>query len=132
GLSIPTTAALSYSFIYNATYMIPETIVLVIAALYVGSAIDFRAEMPSRMIRENIPQNVSWISPVSGLLAGAAVIFDVAKIFEKLQDSETGEFTITAISEVKWLEIAIMTGVVAVVVITLLVLRSSLIKKAKA
>lgn len=28
GLSIPTQAALSYSFIYNATYMLPEAIVL--------------------------------------------------------------------------------------------------------
>ncbi len=42
GLSIPTNAALIYSFGYNATYMIPETIVTAVLAYYVGSMIDFR------------------------------------------------------------------------------------------
>ncbi len=130
GLSIPTTAALSYSFIYNATYMIPETIVLVIAALYVGSAIDFRVAMPTRMIRANTPANVTWVYPVAGLLASAAVIFDVAKIFEQLQDGKSGEFFIEGIKNVDWLEIIIMTSVVAVVVVTLLIVRNSLVKKA--
>lgn len=130
GLSIPTTAALSYSFIYNATYMIPETIVLVIAALYIGSAIDFHAAMPTRMIKANTPANVSWVYPVAGLLACSAVIFDVAKIFEQLQNGKTGEFDIEGIANVDWLELIIMTSVVAVVVITLLIVRKSLVKKA--
>ncbi len=44
GLSIPTNAALLYSFGYNATYMVPETIVLLLVAWYVGSKLDFRSE----------------------------------------------------------------------------------------
>lgn len=129
GVSIPTAAALSYSFIYNATYMVPETIVLVIAALYVGSAVDFRAEVPTRMIKENTPANVAWIYPAAGLLACLAVIFDVAKIFEQLQAEETGEFDITGIANVEWLELIIMTAVVAAVVTALLIVRKQLIKK---
>ena len=39
GLSIPTAGALIYSFIYNATYMVPETLVLALAAYYILSLI---------------------------------------------------------------------------------------------
>ena len=52
GLSIPTSAAFVYSLAYNASYMIPETIVLAVAAYYLGSSLDFRVEHPVRMIRE--------------------------------------------------------------------------------
>ena len=46
GLSIPSEAALIYSIGYNATYMIPETIVTVLVALYLGEIIDFRKLIP--------------------------------------------------------------------------------------
>ena len=36
GLSIPTEAALVYSLSYNATYMIPETVILVLSSVYVA------------------------------------------------------------------------------------------------
>ena len=42
GLSIPDNAALLYSLSYNATYMIPETIVLVAIGVYLTSMVDFR------------------------------------------------------------------------------------------
>ena len=44
GLSIPTSDAFIYSLSYNATYMIPETIVTFLIAYYVGSILDFNAE----------------------------------------------------------------------------------------
>ncbi len=129
GFSIPTKGALVYSLIYNATYMIPETIVLVIAALYVGSVIDFRTAYPTRISRESVPANISFAYPVAGLLACAAVIFDVSKIFEKLQDARTGKFTVTAISEVDWLAVIIVTAVVTAVDIAILAIRRSIVNK---
>lgn len=129
GLSIPTEAALSYSFIYNATYMIPETIILVIVALYVGSAVDFRAAMPTRLVKQEVPSNVSRIAPVAGLLSCAAIVYDVAKIFEQLQDAGSGEFDITGIVNVDWVELIVMNAVIAVVVVCLLIVRRSLLKK---
>ena len=128
GLSIPTEAALSYSFIYNATYMIPETIILVIVALYVGSAVDFRAAMPTRLVKQEVPSNVSLIAPVAGLLSCAAIVYDVAKIFEQLQDAGSGEFNITGIINVDWVELIVMNAVIAIVVICLLIVRRSLLK----
>ena len=44
GISIPTAAALKFSFIYNATYMIPETVVLLIVALFISSSLDFSGD----------------------------------------------------------------------------------------
>ncbi len=126
GISIPTAAALAYSFIYNATYMIPETIVLVVATLYIGSVIDFRPANPKRMAMENKAHNIPWAKPVAGLLVCGAMIFDVAEIFEKLQDGETGEFTLAYLAEVNWLAVIIVSAVALVVAVALLIVQSSL------
>ena len=126
GLSIPTQAALGYSFIYNATYMVPETIVLVVAALYIGSTVDFRAEMPTRMRREAAAKGTGWLAPVAGLVVTAAVIYDVAAVFSHLQDAESGEFAITQITEVNWLVVVIVTAAAAAVAAVLLGIRSSM------
>jgi len=129
GLSIPTQAALGYSFIYNATYMIPETIVLVVAALYVGSTVDFRAEMPTRMRREEEKKGTAWLAPAAGLVVTAAVIYDVAAVFSHLQNGETGEFAITQITEVNWLSVIIVTAAAALIAALLLGVRSALKRK---
>ncbi|MBQ7291950.1 MAG: energy-coupled thiamine transporter ThiT [Clostridia bacterium] len=125
GISIPTAAALAYSFIYNATYMIPETIVLAVAALYVGSLVDFRPAAPKRMVSEKEENDIFWAKPAAGLLVCGAVIFDVAEIFEKLQNKETGEFTITAISSVNWMEVITVTAVAFVIAAVLLIIQKS-------
>lgn len=121
GISIPTAAALAYSFIYNATYMIPETIVLTVAALYIGSLIDFRMPNPKRIAAQKADA-ISFAKPLSGLLVCGAVIFDVAEIFEKLQDAETGEFTLAALPEVNWLAVIIVTAVALVASAVLLII----------
>jgi len=125
GISIPTAAALAYSFIYNATYMIPETIVLTVATLYIGSLIDFRIPYPKRIVAEKAEGNISWVKPAAGLIICGAVIFDVAEIFEKLQDADTGEFTISAISSVNWVEIITVTAVALIIATVLLILHHS-------
>lgn len=52
GLSIPDSAALIYSLGYNATYMVPETIVTVIVAFYLATVMDFEKEIPVRRRRK--------------------------------------------------------------------------------
>ena len=127
GLSIPTQAALSYSFIYNATYMLPECIILAISAMYIGSLIDFRNEKLTRIKRENIPARFPWMGSTAGFIACGATIFDVASIFPKIQNAETGEFDITGISNVNW-TLVIAVSVVAAVVAVLLFAIQLLIK----
>lgn len=130
GLSIPTQATLSYSFVYNATYMLPECIILAIAAVYIGSLIDFRGEKLKRIKRENTAVYSPWIGAGAGLIACAAVIFDVATIFPKLQNSETGSFDITGISSVNW-SVVIAVTVSGFVISALLMAVNHLIKTKK-
>ncbi len=96
GLSIPTGAALWYSLVYNATYMIPETLVLVLTAYYVGSVLDLTRPVPTRMVREK--QTVGapfWLGMTSALLVFGALVYDVVRIFSHLQDPDSGVFNIT-------------------------------------
>ena len=130
GLSIPTQAALAYSFIYNATYMIPETIVLVLVAYYLGSVFDFEKEIPSRMVRDRKNVSSDLMALIAGFIGLGALIFDVANIFGHMQDSESGEFNISLLFAkpfVKsfWLQVVVITVVALVIVAVLFILRKS-------
>ena len=63
----------------------------------------------------------------AGFIACGATIFDVASIFPKIQNAETGEFDITGISNVNW-TLVIAVSVVAAVVAVLLFAIERLIK----
>ncbi|MBO4603983.1 MAG: energy-coupled thiamine transporter ThiT [Clostridiales bacterium] len=108
GLSIPSEAALIYSIGYNATYMIPETIVTAAAAYYIGSILDFRGDkIKSLSVKgdSRIPV-LKWIA---GLVIVVAVIFDAVNIFMHLQNAESGEFDATGFASVNWMLIGIVT-----------------------
>ncbi|MBQ7646872.1 MAG: energy-coupled thiamine transporter ThiT [Clostridia bacterium] len=112
GISIPTKAALIYSVGYNATYMIPETIIVVLAAAYLGSALDFKSETPVRIKSEITSGNGSVIGKiVPGLLIVVGLIADIVLIFSKLQNAETGEFDFSQLADVNWLTVAIISCV---------------------
>ena len=119
GLSIPSGAALIYSFGYNATYMIPETIILVLAALYLGEIIDFKREIPTRVKSDEIDRAGAISVSISGLIALCAVAADLALIFPKLQNAADGSFDITGLKEVPWgIVLAVtLTAVLAVLLI---------------
>ena len=112
GLSIPNSAALAYSLVYNATYMIPETIILVMAALYIGSILDFSYDIPRRFPTEaNRKTGYSVFFFIALFLPIAALVFDVAKIAPFLQDGETGKFTFAYVGDVNWIAVAVVSGV---------------------
>ena len=122
GLSIPTEAALIYSLSYNATYMIPETIILTAVTAYLSSMLDFSQPVPIRIPAEK-PNRRSLVLGVSaGAIAIGAVIFDAAAVFSKLQNSDSGEFDLTLIQNVNWLAVAIVTAVCATVSAILLII----------
>ena len=111
-ISIPTNAAVGFSLIYNATYMIPETIILVTAAFYLGSILDFSYDVPRRFPAEQKqPALRSVLAFFAGLLPLAALVFDVAKIAPNLQDGETGKFTFANVSLIPWVAVAVVSGV---------------------
>ena len=108
---IPTGAVLLYSVGYNATYMIPETIVLIAAAYYLASAVDFSKDIPTRAKRIETDGRIAYMRLISGIAVFAAIIVDTALVFPKLQDAETGDFILSGLLNVDWLSF----GVVSVV-----------------
>jgi len=116
GLSIPDGAALAYSLLYNAAYMIPETIILVTAAFYLGSILDFSFDVPRRFPTERVQKPVrSILAFFAGLLPIAALVTDVALILPHLweynEETYKESFTLDYIADVNWIAVAIVSGV---------------------
>ena len=127
GLSIPTNAALLYSIGYNATYMIPETIVTASAAYYIGSVLDFRGDAITNLKKEG-KSGMPVLGWISGLIIVAAIIFDAVTVFMHLQNAESGDFDATGFASVNWRLIAIVNAS-AVVVAAVLLFISKKVKK---
>ena len=122
GLSIPDNAALLYSLSYNATYMIPETIVLVAIGVYLTSVIDFRAQYPTRVKMEKIDKVEAYTSIFAWLIVVVTVIVNIVLVSPYLQDPESGEFVFTHLSDVNYVEVGVVSTVGAIMAITLFVI----------
>lgn len=127
GLSIPSQAALVYSFAYNATYMIPETIVLALGTALIAGMLDFSADTVTRPVAGS--GKFDLLAGAAGVCAVSALIVDVREIFSHLQDAETGEFIIAGLANVNWLLVGIITAIGAVVTAALLLARHCIRKK---
>lgn len=128
GLSIPDNAALLYSLSYNATYMIPETIVLVAVGVYLTSVVDFRAQYPTRMKMEKIDKVEAYTSIFAWLIVIATVIVDIVLVSPYLQDPESGEFVFTHLGEVNYVKLAVVSAVGIIMAVILFII-SALRKK---
>ena len=129
GLSIPNEAALLYSISYNATYMIPETIILLLVALYMGENIDFTKSTITRIKQENLAKGTVWMLPVAGLMTLGALVYDIVAIFGRLQN-EDGVFDLSGIANVNWLVFAIVNAIAAAIILTLVIVYKVKQKKA--
>ncbi len=129
GLSIPDAEALVYSFAYNATYMIPETVVLLIAAYYLGSTLDFRSDQPVRLARKE-KSPVTLFGILAGLILAAGVIFDVVAVFSKLQNADTGNWDITGLGAVNWTLVGVVSAAAIVLSAALFLISRAVNKKA--
>lgn len=133
GMSIPTAGAFVYSLIYNATYMLPEAIILMLVAYYLGASVDFESQMPRRIKRSGVAL-ADWTRLVGGGVLLAGLIFDVARIFPKMQNGETGEFDLTALVEAPFsffLPVLAVSGACLLIFVFCLVLSSHLGKTQK-
>ena len=108
---IPSGAVLAYSLGYNATYMIPETIVLIAATYYLCSMVDFSKDTPTRAKRLGSESNLALMKLLSGLAVFVAIIVDTVLIFSELQDAESGDFVLANLREVDWISFAVVTVV---------------------
>lgn len=115
GLSIPTEAALLYSLAYNATYMLPETLVTALGAWYLSRGLDVGGERLSRVATEGVSGRAFAFGLVAKGVAAATAVTDIVLIFRHLQDAETGDFLITGLANVNWLTVGVVTAVGAAV-----------------
>ncbi len=108
GLSIPTSAVLGGSLAYNATYMVPETLILLLVLFYISEALDLGARVPKRVARAEKISSAAFAIVLSGgvFLLGAAV-YDVIVIFSALQTS--GALAVGALASVPWGRIGLAT-----------------------
>lgn len=111
GFELPTGAGLIYSAGYNATYMIPETIVLVTATYYLCSAIDFSKDVPARAKKLEADGNIALMKVLSGLAVLVAIIVDTVLVFPNLQNPDTGDFSLAGLAEVDWISFSVVTVV---------------------
>ena len=111
GFELPTGAGILYSLGYNATYMIPETIVLVTATYYLCSAIDFSKDVPARAKKLEADGNIALMKILSGLAVLVAIIVDTVLVFPNLQNAETGDFSLAGLAEVDWISFSVVTVV---------------------
>lgn len=108
GLSIPTSAVLAGSLAYNATYMIPETLILLLVLFYLSEAMDFSARTPKRVVRAEKLSTAAFALLLAGsVFLLAAAIYDVIAIFSALQIS--GSLALSGLASVPWLRVALIT-----------------------
>lgn len=130
GLSIPTEAALLYSLAYNATYMLPETLVAMLGAWYFSRAVDIREEMPRRAVAvQPLGMPALTCSVLSKTALLVAAVWDIRTVFKPLQDPETGDFVITNLALVEWPTVGIVTAVGVVLWLGLWLLQKKLENK---
>ena len=124
GISVPTAAALLYSLGYNATYMLPETIITAAAAYFLGAVVDFRTPLPTRLVKTQRTTG-GWLTALAAGVVMAAVVYDVLAIFPHTQNADTGAFDFSGLGDANWMWIAIVSGlaVLAAAVLALLARR---------
>ena len=86
----------SYVLIYNATFMIPETIVLCLAAFFIGQAIDLDKTPPERRKKGEESVRSFALRNTTFVLMTSAVIYCVLKLFSGMRDS-SDRFDFTAL-----------------------------------
>ena len=128
GLSIPTEAALIYSVGYNATYMIPETIVTSLVAAWLGSVLDLSKATPTRFVTptsasadrggacEVLPRFITLIAIIT-------VAIDTLLLAPYFQNSESGALDFSGLGSAPWLAVAIITALGTITLAVLLVLK---------
>ncbi len=123
GVSIPSSDGLLYSIIYNATYMLPETIIVVALLWYVSRVVNFNGELPRPAVKTGKAGKARTIlSAIAMLCLLGAIIYDTVAIFGVLQNPETGEFNFAAITTANWPVIGIVTGFAVVIAAVLLII----------
>lgn len=119
GISIPTGAAIAYSLSYNATYMLPETLILSLVTAYIFGELDFSLKTPRRIRGDRVDSTSSYLLLSAGLSLLIGIIVDIVLVFSKLQNEESGELDFGGLANVNYTALIIVTVVSILIFITL-------------
>lgn len=133
GLSIPTAEAFVYSLSYNATYMIPEIIILALGAVYVSRLLSLDGVGVSRAAVQKssrVPATMV-LTFVANTVLLATVVGVIVYIAPFLQNTDSGELFWQGLSTVNWTGVGIfaLIGVSMYLLLELLSVKLSLAKK---
>lgn len=131
GVSIPSSDGLIYSLSYNATYMIPETIINAAVVFWLFSCLNFRSQKIERAQKQQRTVAGIVCSSAAVLSIIAAVIVDAIAAFGKLQNPESGELDITLISNIDFGFIGIVTAIGVALCIVFVIISKIISKKSK-
>lgn len=104
GLSVPTTEAIVYSLSYNACYMIPEILILVLGSIYLSrllSLSDGRIRRVAPADNTVQPRAAIALSIIAKTALLATAVLVVCQIFPHLQ-WESGTFFLLGLKNVNW------------------------------
>lgn len=112
GLSVPTADALISSLSYNATYMLPEILILVLGALYLSRLLSLDGTTVSRVtVRQNGTGTAGVVlSAIAYTSLLVAAVWDVVYIAPALQNAESGELFFSGLAALNWGTIGIVTA----------------------
>ncbi len=80
-------AGVLYSLTYNSLYMVPEILILLLVAWYLGGALDFTQEQPARIKRET-SEGVPYAA-IGLLIIIIGIIVDTVMIFSNMTYDKT-------------------------------------------
>ncbi len=125
-LSVPFVDSLVYSLSYNATYMIPETVILVLGAVYVSRFLSFESSSITRAAaQKSLPRAALTVSIVSKTVALVAAVWIIVLLAPAIQNAETGSLFLAGLLGAPWVTIGIIAaiGLVLVVILELIATR---------
>ncbi len=122
-LSVPFNESLAYSFSYNATYMIPETIILTLGAIYVSRVLSFEG---ATVTRANKDVATAPAATVLSILAKTALlvaaVWAIVIVAPAMQSAESGSLFLAGLAGVSWSTVGIVlaSGAVLFAVLSLI------------
>lgn len=115
-MSVPFGQSLAYSLSYNATYMIPETIILALGAVYISRFLSFEGNTVTRAttVKTASPATVV-LSIISKTVLLVAAVWIIVLVAPAIQSAKTGELFLKGLAYVNWAKVGIIAAVGAVV-----------------
>ena len=110
-MDVPLDQSLIYSLSYNATYMIPEIIILVFGAIYLSRFLSFEGGSITRTeSRGKVSGGALAVSILAKTVALAAAVWIVAIIAPALQNAESGELFLSGLASAPWGTVGIIAA----------------------